>query len=48
MSKYEKLKMYYDSGLWDDKRLKNAVIKKWITEEEFKNITGYSYTEEKK
>ena len=46
MSKYKKLKMYYDSGLWDDKRLKNAVIKKWITEEEFKNITGYSYTED--
>lgn len=36
MSKYKKLKMYYDSGLRDDKRLKNTVIKKWITEEELK------------
>lgn len=45
MNKYAKVKKYYDSGLWDITRVKNAVIKKWITADEFKEITGVDYSE---
>ena len=38
--KYEKVKKYYDEGLWNTERVKNAVSKGWITEEEFEEITG--------
>lgn len=41
--KYIKVKNYYDSGLWNIKMVRNAVIKKWITEEEFEMITGNGY-----
>ena len=44
MSKnYEKLKFYYDFGLWTIEQMKKAVEKKWITAEEFKTITGEAY-----
>jgi len=43
--KYELVKNYYDNGLWNLTRVRNAVIKGWITEEEFKEITGQSYDE---
>lgn len=43
MSKYDKVKGYYEAGLWDVKRVKNAVLKKWITETEFTEITGCEY-----
>lgn len=39
MSKFEKVKSYYNSGLWDITRVRNAVIKGWITEAEFEEIT---------
>lgn len=42
-AKYSKVKNYYDSGLWTLKQVKNAVIKGWITEDEFKEITGEEY-----
>ena len=29
--------------MWDETRVRNAVIMKWITEEEFKEITGKDY-----
>ena len=38
MSKFEKVKKYYDNGLWDAIRVKNAVVKGWITDEECKEI----------
>lgn len=41
--KFEKVKKYYDSGLWNKKMVKNAVIKEWITPEEYKEITGEEY-----
>ena len=41
---FELLKGYYNDRLWDIKRMRNAVIKKWITMEEFKIITGEVYT----
>lgn len=47
MSKYyNKVKKYYDSGLWSITRVRNAVEKNWITEEEFEIITDepYSYS----
>jgi hypothetical protein len=43
MSKnYEKVKDYYDRGLWSIDRVRTAVGK-WITAEEFKKITGEDY-----
>lgn len=46
MSKnYEKVKNYYDKGLWNKNRVHNAVGK-WITLKEYEQITGKVYTEE--
>lgn len=36
---YEKVKSYFDRGMWSIDRVRSAVGK-WITEEEFKEITG--------
>ena len=41
--KYYTLKQYYEKGYWTKKMLRNAVIKKWITAEEFEEITGEPY-----
>lgn len=43
MTRYEKVKKYYDSNLWNLERVRNAVIKNWITKEEFEEITGEEY-----
>lgn len=41
---FEKIKEYYDSGLWSIDRLRNVVGKRLgITEEEFELITGEPY-----
>ena len=41
MSKmYEKIKEYYNTGLWSEERVRNMVVKSVITEEEFYDITG--------
>lgn len=46
MSKlYEKIKSYYDTGLWSKTRVKNMVIKGFITKEEYKDIIGKEYEE---
>ena len=46
MSKmYEKIKEYYNTGLWSEERVRNMVIKGVITEEEFYDITGEFYNE---
>lgn len=45
MSKFERVKYYYDNGLWDIQRVRNAVVKEWITPEEFEIITGEPYEE---
>ena len=40
MSKnFEKVKNYYDRGLWSLDRVK-AAVGKWITADEYKEITG--------
>jgi hypothetical protein len=41
--KFETVKNYFDKGLWNIDRVKNAVVKNWITAEEFKEITGEDY-----
>jgi len=41
--KYDKVKNYYDKGLWTIDMVRNAVVKGWITEEEFAEITGQPY-----
>lgn len=42
MSKYNKVKGYYEAGLWSLKMVRNAVGR-WITEEEFTAITGKEF-----
>lgn len=42
-AKYAMVKEFYDNGVWNDTRVKNAVVKGWITAEEFKEITGKNY-----
>lgn len=39
---YEKVKNYYDNGIWNKKRVYNAVGK-WITKAEYKKITNEDY-----
>lgn len=43
--KFDLVKKYYDEGLWSAKKVRNAVIKGWITEEEFTEITGEPFEE---
>lgn len=43
MSKFEMVKDFYDRGLWNLMRVRNAVIKGWITAKEFEMITGEPY-----
>ncbi|MBQ6983061.1 MAG: XkdX family protein [Synergistaceae bacterium] len=37
---FEKIKKYYEQGLWDEQRVREAVAKNVITAEQFKEITG--------
>lgn len=41
--KYGIVKRYYDAKLWNELRVRNAVVKGWITETEFCEITGIEY-----
>lgn len=47
---FEKVKKFYDSGLWSKKRVYDAVSNPasspWITEAEYKEITDEKYTVE--
>lgn len=40
---YEKVKNFYDCGVWNEARVRNAVLKGWITAAEYKEITGADY-----
>lgn len=40
--KFEMVKKYYDNGLWSIDRVWN-VVGKAITEDEYKEITGFDY-----
>ena len=45
MSKrYKLVKQYYDAGLWSKKRVRDAVIKEWISTEEYHEIIGEEFT----
>lgn len=46
--RFEQVKGYWDDRLWNETRLRNAVVKLWITEEEFLEITGIDYSTEDK
>lgn len=39
---FEKVKRYYVSNLWSIEKVRNSVGK-WITENEYKEITGEEY-----
>lgn len=41
---FEKVKIYYDDRIWNKTRVQNAVGK-WITAQEYKEITQEDYTE---
>ena len=41
--KFELVKGYYDSRFWKKKAVRNAVVKGWITAEEYEEITGEPY-----
>ena len=40
---FEKIKEYYDKGLWSELRVRNMVVKGYITPEQYKEITGADY-----
>ena len=44
--RYDLIKQYYNAGLWNKKRVRDAVIKGWITADEYKEITGEGYADE--
>jgi hypothetical protein len=44
MSKYYNLvKKNYDNGFWSIDKVRNAVVKGWITVDEYEEITGEVY-----
>ena len=43
---YEKVKRWYELGLWSEQRVRDAVAKNAITADEFKDITGKDYSAE--
>lgn len=44
--KYALVKKYYDKGLWTAVAVRNAVVKGWITAEEYELIIGTPYEPE--
>ncbi|SET80213.1 Phage uncharacterised protein (Phage_XkdX) [Lacrimispora sphenoides] len=45
MNKFEKVKGFYEAGLWSVGMVWNAVDR-WITEKEYLDITGKEYEKE--
>lgn len=45
--KFNKVKEYYDKGYWDIRRVYDAVVHKWITADEYAEITGYDFDDGK-
>ncbi|MCC0652249.1 MULTISPECIES: XkdX family protein [unclassified Clostridioides] len=43
MLNYDKIKYYYDNGMWTKEMVKNSVGKNKITEVEYREITGEDY-----
>lgn len=44
-TKYQKVKDFYDKELWSISRVRDSVVKEWITPEQFEEITGEVYEE---
>ena len=42
-TKFNKVKQYYDLGLWTEEMVHNAVDKGWITAEEFEQIVNQPF-----
>lgn len=42
-AKFNKVKTYYEQGLWSKVWVRNAVEKGWITAAEYEEITGEEY-----
>ena len=42
-SKFDLVKEYYNMNLWEERKVRDAVKKGWITAEEFEEITGKEY-----
>lgn len=42
-AKFKTVQTFYIRGAWSIEKVRNAVIKNWITAEEFKEITGEDY-----
>lgn len=42
-AKFDLVKGYYDTGKWSKKAVRNAVVKGWITAEEYEEIVGDPY-----
>lgn len=40
---YEKIKAWYELGVWSEERVRNAVEKGKITPEQYTQITGKTY-----
>ena len=40
---YDKVKRWFIMGMWNETRVRNAVLMNWITETEFQEITGIAY-----
>lgn len=41
--KFDLVKGFYESGVWKKKAVKNAVVKGWITAEEYTEIVGEEF-----
>lgn len=42
--KFEKVKHYYEKRLWTKEQVANAVEKGWITQAEYREVTGEDYS----
>ena len=42
-ARFEMVKGFWDDGTWDENRVRSAVEKNWITQKEFKTITGIDF-----
>lgn len=40
---YERIKKYYELGVWSKERVRQAVVKGWLSAEEYRGITGEDY-----
>ena len=40
---FERIKLWYNKGLWTENMVRNAVVKGVITESQFEEIVGHPY-----